>query len=157
MAKYTDKQIAEIFIQSLEESKDTVKKQEKIAKEIHQKLDDFLLKLKNTKPTVDDASVREAIVDFERISTDNQQGINITRFAYGLIFIAVLVLGASFYINYLQSKTKSEIREEYRQELLKKELLIGEQEAGFYRKFWQWVEKNPNDWSRLRNSVENQK
>jgi len=40
---------------------------------------------------------------------------------------------------------------------LKKELLIGEQDAEFYKRFWYWVEKNPQDWQTFRNKVENQK
>jgi len=157
MAKYTDKQIAEIFIQSLEEAKDTAKKNEKLTKEIEISLDSFLSKLENTKLSIDDTQAKQTIAYFQKVSEDNQKGVNLTRYAYGLIFAAVLVLGISFYFTYLQIKTKSEIREEYRQELLKKELLIGEQDAEFYKRFWYWVEKNPQDWQKLRNKVENQK
>jgi len=157
MAKYTDKQIAEIFIQSLEEAKDTAKKNEKLTKEIETSLDSFLYKLENTKLSIDDTQAKQTIAFFQKVSEDNQKGIKLTRYAYGLIFAAVLVLGISFYFTYLQIKTKSEIREEYRQELLKKELLIGEQDAAFYKRFWQWVEKNPQDWQTFRNKVENQK
>jgi len=157
MAKYTDKQIAEIFIQSLEESKDTVKKQEKVAHGIHQELNAFLVKLENTRPKVDDASVRQAIVDFNRISTANQQGVNITRFAYGLIFVAVLVLGVSYYFCYLQSKSKSEIIEEYRRDLKKENLLLIKEDSEFIEKLKLWRDKNPNDWERLVNSIDNQR
>jgi len=157
MAKYTDKQIAEIFIQSLEEAKDTAKKNERLTKEIQTSLDSFLSSLEKTRLTVDDTQARQTIDYFKRVSQETQKGINLTRYAYALIFAAVLVLGISFYFTYLQIKTKSEIREEYRQELLKKELLIGEQDAEFYKRFWYWVEKNPQDWQKLRDNVNNQK
>jgi len=104
MAKYTDKQIAEIFIQSLEEAKDTAKKNEKLSKEIRTSLDSFISKIENTKLSVDDTQAKQTIGSFERLLRDNQKGVNLTRYAYGLIFAAVLVLGISFYFTYLQSK-----------------------------------------------------
>jgi len=153
MAKYTDKQIAEIFIQSLEEAKDIAKKNEKLTKEISSSLDNFLSKIENTKLTVDDTQARKAVNDFKIVSKENQKGINLTRYAYGLISVSILVLGFSFFFNYLQVKTKTEIREEYRRELIEENVLIGKQDAEFYNKFWQWVEKNPQDWQTLKNKV----
>lgn len=158
MAKYTDKQIAELFIQSLEEAKETAKKNEELSFEIKQNLNnfnqDFFIKLNKVNLKLDDSQARETIRNFNKISKNNQKGVNLTYFSYSLLLISIIVLGISFYIFYLNIKSKEEIREEYKQELIEKGQYNNQKNAEFLKKFRHWINKNPNDSKDLFNSIE---
>lgn len=158
MAKYTDKQIAELFIQSLEEAKETAKKNEELSFEIKQNLNnfnqDFFIKLNKVNLKLDDSQARETIRNFNKISKNNQKGVDLTYFSYSLLLISIIVLGISFYIFYLNIKSKEEIREEYKQELIEKGQYNNQKNAEFLKKFRHWINKNPNDSKDLFNSIE---
>jgi len=158
MAKYTEKQIAELFIQSLEEAKETAKKNEELSLEIKQNLNnfsqDFFIKLNKVNLKLDDSQARETIRNFNKISKNNQKGVDLTYFSYSLLLISIIVLGISFYIFYLNIKSKEEIREEYKQELIEKGQYNNQKNAEFLKKFRHWINKNPNDSKDLFNSIE---
>lgn len=152
--KFTEKEISLLFIESLEEAKKTAQKNEELEKRLNETLNDFILKLNKTELSVDDKKAKETIDFFVRTHQNAKKAVNLTRFAYGLIATSVFVLGISFYFNYLQIKTKSEIREEYKQELIEKEQYNNEQDAEFLKKFKHWISKNPNDSKSLNNSIQ---
>ena len=143
--KFTEKEISLLFIESLEEAKKTAQKNEELEKRLNGTLNDFILKLNKTELSVDDKKAKETIEFFVRTHQNAKKAVNLTRFAYGLIATSVFVLGISFYFNYLQIKTKSEIREEYKQELIKEHRYNSDKDLKFIKKFNKWVEKNPND------------
>lgn len=158
MAKYTEKQIAELFIQSLEDAKETAKKNEELSQKIKQNLNnfnqDFFTKLNKVNLKLDDSQAKETIKLFNKVSKNVQKGVNLTYFSYSLLLISVIVLGISFYIFYLNIKSKEEIREEYKIELTKKGQYNTKENALYLEKFRYWIKKNPKDSQALNNSIE---
>jgi len=153
--KYTERELSMLFIQSLEEAKETAKKNEELEKRLNEKLNDFILKLNKTELSVDDKKAKETIDFFVRTHQNAKKAVNLTRFAYGLIGVSVFVLGISVYFNYLQIKTKSEIKEEYKQELIKEHKYNSDKDLQFIKKFNKWVEKNPRDSDKFFKNLEN--
>jgi len=158
MAKYTEKQIAELFIQSLEDAKETAKKNKELSQEIKQNLSDFhqtfFTKLNKADLKLDDTQAKETIRFFNKVSKNAQKGVNLTYFSYNLLLISIIVLGISFYIFYLNMKSKEEIREEYKQELTEKGQYNTKENAIYLEKFRYWIKKNPKDSQALNNSIE---
>lgn len=63
-------------------------------------------------------------------------------FCAGLCLISLVAL---FLIYKKGIETKTDIKEEYRKELSEKGQYNTLKDAEFLRKFWLWVDKNPND------------
>ena len=158
--KYTDKQIAEMFIQSLEEAKETVQKNGKISDKINQDLKnfekDFFLKLNKAHLTIDDKQAKETIEFFNRTHQNASKGVELTRFAYGLIFISIIVLGINTYLFYLNIQSKEEIREDYKNELIEKGQYNSKDDSEYLKKFRHWISKNPKDSKILNNAIESE-
>ena len=158
MAKHTEKEIYQVFIQSLEEVKDTAKKQEEISKNLKSNLEnfsnEFFKKANNIHLKLDDSQAKETAVKFEKMLKNAQKGQNLTRFSFWLIGISVLVLGINVYFFWINIQSKLDIREEYKKELIEKEQYNNEQDAEFLKKFKHWISKNPNDSKSLNNSIQ---
>jgi len=158
MSKPSDRQIAEMNLQTLEETKDLMKKNQlqdqEFRKELEAYKNDFFKKLNSVDLKVDDRSVKETVERFERTLQNTSKGVYLTRFAYGLIAVTILVLGVNIYILWLNSQTRSDIREEYKQELTQKGQYNSEEDAEYLKKFRYWISKNPKDSRALNNSIE---
>ena len=151
MAKHTEKEIYQVFIQSLEEVKDTARKQEEISKNLKSNLEnfsnEFFKKANNVHLKLDDSQAKETAVKFEKMLKNAQKGQNLTRFSF-------LVLGINVYFFWINIQSKLDIREEYKKELIEKEQYNNEQDAEFLKKFKHWISKNPNDSKSLNNSIQ---
>lgn len=158
MSKPSDRQIAEMNLQTLEETKDLMKKNQlqnqEFRKELEAYKNDFFKKLNNVDLKVDDRSVKETVERFERVLKNASKVVDLTRFAYGLIAVTILVLGVNVYLFWLNIQTKSDIREEYKQELTQKGQYNSEEDAEYLKKFRYWISKNPKDSRALNNSIE---
>jgi len=158
MSKPSDRQIAEMNIQTLEETKDLMKKNQLQNQKFRKELDDFennlLKKLNSVDLKVDDRSAKETVEFFKRTHQNALKGFDLTRFAYGLITVSVILLGINGYFFWLNTQTKSEIREEYKQELTQKGQYNAEKDAEYLKKFRYWISKNPKDSKALNQAIE---
>ena len=80
-----------------------------------------------------------------------KKGINFTYIGLGLILLAVVF----FYFTYsIGFKNKSDIREEYKKELIQNGQYNTQENAIFLEKFNKWIKKNPKDFEKLSNEID---
>ncbi|MFV0196424.1 hypothetical protein OBJ93_13240 [Empedobacter falsenii] len=80
-----------------------------------------------------------------------KKDINFTYIGLGLILLAVVF----FYFTYsIGFKNKSDIREEYKKELIQNGQYNTQENAIFLEKFNKWIKKNPKDFEKLSNEID---
>lgn len=80
-----------------------------------------------------------------------KKGINFIYIGLGLILLAVVF----FYFTYsIGFKNKSDIREEYKKELIQNGQYNTQENAIFLEKFNKWIKKNPKDFEKLSNEID---
>lgn len=157
MAKYTQQQIAEIIIQSLEEAKETAKKNEKASKEISLVNDELISKLKNTVLSVDNSLAKETIELYKKVSENAQkelkkgrEALNYIFYSLGFCFLGLICLFFAFYIGF---QTKSNIQEDYYMELKTQNKIKSSQEKEFIENFVRWSKQNPKESQNIINKI----
>ncbi|MGV0928683.1 hypothetical protein ACTS9K_16210 [Empedobacter sp. ULE_I145] len=144
-----NKEFLEIFLEESKEISNKIKRLEELSAQIEQNNLNHLRELKQTDIKIDRSGVNQSIEIFKNVIENanktldrTQKGVNWVLFSAGFCLITLVAL---FLIYKKGIETKTDIKEEYKNELIQKGQYNNANDAEFYRKFWRWVDKNPND------------
>ena len=154
----SNKEILEMILSANEEFSRNAQRMEQLASQIEQSNQRYLNDLKRTEIKVDRSGVDQSIDTFRNVVENanktidrTQKGFSSVLFCAGFCLISLVAL---FLIYKKGIETKIDIKEEYRKELSEKGQYNTLKDAEFYSKFWQWVDKNPNDSQNLFRKIE---
>lgn len=153
-----NKQFLEILLAENKEMSEKIRRMEELASQMEQSNQRYLNELKRTDIKVDRSEVDQSIGKLERVAEKTKKGIENThkRFnvvLYSVIFCAIGLVAFFFTFKY-GIEIKSDIKEDYRNELIQKGQYNGQKDAEFLKKFKLWIEKNPKDSKDLFRKVE---
>ena len=144
-----NKQFLEILLDGNKEMSEIVKRLEQLSAQIEQNNLNHLRELKQTDIRVDSSEVRQSIEIFKNVIENanktldrTQKGFNWVLFCAGFCLITLVAL---FLIYKKGIETKTDIKEEYKNELIQKGQYNNTNDAEFLKKFKTWIKKNPND------------
>lgn len=145
----SNKEILEMILSANEEFSRNAQRMEQLASQIEQSNQRYLNELKRTEIKVDRSGVDQSIDAFRNVVEHankslerKQKGFNVVL--YCVVFCAI-GLASLFFAFRFGFQAKSEIRNEFYNELNSKHRILSENEALFMQKFRKWAEKNPND------------
>lgn len=154
----SNKEILEMILSANEEFSKNAQLMEQLASQIEQSNQRYLNELKRTQIRVDDSGVKQSIDIFRNVVENanktidrTQKKFNVTL--YWIVFCAIS-LAALFFSFRFGFQAKSEIRNEFYNELNSKRRILSEKDAMFMQKFRKWADKNPNDSNDLFRKVE---
>lgn len=153
-----NKEFLEIFLAESKEISDKIKRLEQLASQIEQSNQRHLSGVKQTEIKVDRSGVDQSIDTFKNVVENANKSLDKTqkRFnvtLYSVVFCAI-GLAALFFAFRFGFQAKSEIRNEFYNELNSKRRILSEKDAVFMQKFRKWIDKNPNDSNDLFKKVE---
>ncbi|WP_312067596.1 hypothetical protein [Empedobacter sp.] len=153
-----NKHFLEILLDENKEMSDKIKRMEELASQMEQSNVRYLNELKRTQIKVDDSGVKQSIDTFRNVVENANKTIDRTQkkfkvTLYSVVFCAIGLASLFFTFKYGIS-IKSDIKEQYRNELIKNGQYNTPENAEFLRKFRVWIEKNPNDSNDLFRKVE---
>lgn len=156
-----NKQFLEILLAENKEMSEKIKRMEELASQMEQSNQRYLSELKRTDIKIDRSGVDQSIGELERVAEKTKKAIENTqkRFnvvLYSVIFCAIGLLAFFFTFKY-GIEIKSDIKEDYRNELIQKGQYNSKKDAEFLKKFRVWIEKNPNDSKELFRRIDNLK
>lgn len=154
----TNQQLMKMILEESEEISNKIKRLEQLSAQIEQSNQRYLSEFKRIDIKVDRSGVDQSIGELERVAEKTKKAIENTqkRFnvvLYSVVFCAIGLASLFFAFKYGIS-IKSDIKEQYRNELIKKGQYNTPENAKFLRKFRVWIDKNPNDSNDLFRKVE---
>lgn len=154
----SNKEILEMILSANEEFSKNAQRMEQLASQIEQSNQRYLNELKRTQIRVDDSGVKQSTETFKNVVENanktidrTQKKFNVTL--YWIVFCAISLASLFFTFKY-GIGIKSDIKEQYRNELIKNGQYNTPENAEFLKKFRAWIEKNPNDSNDLFRKVE---
>ena len=153
-----NKEFLEIFLAESKEISDKIKRLEQLASQIEQSNQRYLNDLKRTETKVDRSGVDQSIDTFRNVVENANKTIDRTqkRFnvtLYSVVFCAI-GLASLFFAFRFGFQAKSEIRNEFYNELNNENRILSKEDALFIQKFRKWKWKNPKDNKKLMIEVE---
>lgn len=153
-----NKEFLEIFLAESKEISDKIKRLEQLASQVEQSNQRYLNELKRTQIRVDDFGVKQSIGTFRNVVENANKTIDRTqkRFnvtLYWVVFCAIS-LASLFFAFRFGFQAKSDIRNEFYNELNNENRILSKEDAVFMQKFRKWADKNPNDSNDLFRKVE---
>ena len=147
-----------IILEESEEISNKIKRLEQLSAQIEQSNQRYLSEFKRIDIKVDRSGVDQSIGELERVAEKTKKAIENTqkRFnvvLYSVVFCAIGLVALFFAFKY-GIEIKSDIKEDYRNELIQKGQYNSKKDAEFLKKFRVWIEKNPNDSKDLFRKVE---
>lgn len=144
-----NKEFLEIFLEESKEISNKIKRLEQLSAQIEQNNLNHLRELKQTDIRIDRSGVNQSIEIFKNVIENanktldrTQKGFKWVLFCAGFCLISLFAL---FLIYKKGIETKTDIKEEYKNELIQKGQYNNANDAEFLKKFKNWIKKNPND------------
>ena len=153
-----NKQFLEILLAENKEMSEKIKRMEELASQMEQFNVRYLNELKRTQIRVDDSGVKQSIDTFRNVEENayisiekKKKRFNVTL--YSVVFCAI-GLASLFFAFRFGFQAKSEIRNEFYNELNNENRILSKEDALFIQKFRKWKWKNPKDNKNLMIEVE---
>ena len=157
----TSQQLMKLILEESEIISEKIKRLEQLSAKIEQSNRNHLEQLKRTDIKVDNSGVNRSIAELERVAEKTVKSIQTTQTGFNWVLYTVVFsaisLAALFFAFKYGFQAKSEIRNEYYNELNKEGRILSEKNAVFMEKFYKWVDKNPNDSKELFREVNKMK
>ena len=154
----SNKEILEMILSANEEFSRNAQRMEQLASQIEQSNQRYLSELKRTDIKVDRSGVDQSIGELERVAEKTKKAVENTQKRFNVVLYSVVfcVIGllAFFFTFKYGIEIKSDIKEDYRNELIQNGQYNGQKDAEFLKKFKLWIEKNPKDSNDLFRKVE---
>ena len=145
----------------LEESEiisDKIKRLEQLSDQIEQSNQQYLNELKRTDIKVDRSGVDQSVGELERVAEKTKKAIENTQKRFNVVLYSVVFcaigLASLFFAFRFGFQAKSEIRNEFYNELNNENRILSKEDALFIQKFRKWKWKNPKDNKNLMIEVE---
>ena len=157
----TSQQLMKLILEESEIISDKIKRLEQLSAQIEQSNRNYLEQLKRTDIKVDNSGVNKSIAELERVAEKTVKSIQTTQKGFNwVLYTAVfsaISLAALFFAFRFGFQAKSEIRNEYYNELNDENRILSKDDAVFIQKFRIWKSKNPKDNKKLMIEVEKMK
>ena len=154
----SNKEILEMILSANEEFSKNAQRMEQLASQIEQSNQRYLNELKRTQIRVDSSGVDQSIDTFRNVVENANKSLEKTKKGINCVLYQVVFctigLAALFFTFKYGISIKSDIKEQYRNELIKNGQYNTPENAEFLRKFRLWIDKNPNDSKDLFRKVE---
>lgn len=154
----TNQQLMKMILEESEEISNKIKRLEQLSAQIEQSQQNYLNELKRTEIRVDDSGVKQSIDTFKNVVENANKTIDRTqkRFNVTLYWVVFCAIGLAslFFAFRFGFQAKSEIRNEFYNELNSENRILSKDDAIFIQKFRKWADKNPNDSDDLFKKVE---
>ena len=145
----TNQQLMKMILEESEIISDKIKRLEQLSAQIEQSNQRYLSELKRTDIKVDRSGVDQSIGELERVAEKTKKAVENTQKRFNVVLYSVVfcVIGllAFFFTFKYGIEIKSDIKEDYRNELIQNGQYNGQKDAEFLKKFKLWIEKNPKD------------
>ena len=153
-----NKEFLEIFLAESKEISDKIKRLELLASQIEQSNQQYLSELKRTDIKVDNSGVKQSIDTFRNVVETANKTIDRTQKRFNVLLYSVIFcaigLASLFFAFRFGFQAKSEIRNEFYNELNNENRILSKEDALFIQKFRKWKWKNPKDNKKLMIEVE---
>lgn len=157
----TSQQLMKMILEESEIISDKIKRLEQLSAQIEQSNQQYLSELKRTDIKVDNSGVKQSIDTFRNVVETANKTIDRTQKRFNVVLYSVIFcaigLASLFFAFRFGFQAKSEIRNEFYNELNSKHRILSENDALFMQKFRRWKDKNPNDSNELFNKIERMK
>ena len=154
----TNQQLMKIILEESEEISNKIKRLEQLSAQIEQSNQRYLSEFKRIDIKVDRSGVDQSIGELERVAEKTKKAVENTQKRFNVVLYSVVfcVIGllAFFFTFKYGIEIKSDIKEDYRNELIQNGQYNGQKDAEFLKKFKLWIEKNPKDSNDLFRKVE---
>lgn len=154
----TNQQLMKMILEESEEILNKIKRLEQLSAQIEQSNQRYLSEFKRIDIKVDRSGVDQSIGELERVAEKTKKAIENTQKRFNVVLYSVVFcaigLAALFFAFKYGIEIKSDIKEDYRNELIQKGQYNSKKDAEFLKKFRVWIEKNPNDSKDLFRKVE---
>ncbi len=144
-----NKQFLEILLDENKEMSEKIKRMEELASQMEQSNQRYLSELKRTDIKVDRSGVNQSIGELERVAEKTKKAIENTQKRFNVVLYSVVFcaigLASLFFAFRFGFQAKSEIRNEYYNELNNENRILSKDDALFIQKFRKWHWKNPKD------------
>ena len=154
----TSQQLMKMILEESEIISDKIKRLEQLSTQIEQSNQQYLNELKRTDIKVDNSGVKQSIVELERVAEKTKKAIENTQKRFNVVLYSVVFcaigLASLFFAFRFGFQAKSEIRNEFYNELNNENRILSKEDALFIQKFRKWKWKNPKDNKKLMIEVE---
>lgn len=154
----TSQQLMKLVLEESEIISDKIKRLEQLSTQIEQSNQQYLNELKRTDIKVDNSGVKQSIVELERVAEKTKKAIENTQKRFNVVLYSVVFcaigLASLFFAFRFGFQAKSEIRNEFYNELNNENRILSKEDALFIQKFRKWKWKNPKDNKKLMIEVE---
>lgn len=145
----TSQQLMKMILEESEIISDKIKRLEQLSDQIEQSNQQYLNELKRTDIKVDRSGVDQSIGELERVAEKTKKAIENTQKRFNVVLYSVVFcaigLASLFFTFKFGFQAKSEIRNEFYNELNKENRILSKDDAIFIKKFRVWINKNPKD------------
>lgn len=154
----TSQQLMKMILEESEIISDKIRRLEQLSDQIEQSNQQYLNEFKRIDIKVDRSGVDQSIGELERMAEKTKKAIENTQkrlnvVLYSVVFCAI-GLASLFFAFRFGFQAKSEIRNEFYNELNNENRILSKEDALFIQKFRKWKWKNPKDNKKLMIEVE---
>lgn len=154
----TSQQLMKMILEESEEISNKIKRLEQLSTQIEQSNQRYLSEFKRIDIKVDRSGVDQSVGELERVAEKTKKAIENTQKRFNVVLYSVVFcaigLASLFFAFRFGFQAKSEIRNEFYNELNNENRILSKEDALFIQKFRKWVDKNPNDSNNLFRKVE---
>lgn len=154
----TSQQLMKMILEESEEISNKIKRLEQLSAQIEQSNQRYLSEFKRIDIKVDNSGVKQSIGELERVAEKTKKAIENTQKRFNVVLYSVVFcaigLASLFFAFRFGFQAKSEIRNEFYNELNNKNRILSKEDALFIQKFRKWKWKNPKDNKKLMIEVE---
>ena len=154
----TSQQLMKMILEESEIISDKIKRLEQLSDQIEQSNQQYLNELKRTDIKVDRSGVDQSVGELERVAEKTKKAIENTQKRFNVVLYSVVFcaigLASLFFAFRFGFQAKSEIRNEFYNELNNENRILSKEDALFIQKFRKWKLKNPKDNKKLMIEVE---
>ncbi|WP_413534102.1 hypothetical protein [Empedobacter brevis] len=154
----TSQQLMKMILEESEIISDKIKRLEQLSDQIEQSNQQYLNELKRTDIKVDNSGVKQSIDTFRNVVENANKTIDRTQKRFNVLLYSVIFcaigLASLFFAFRFGFQAKSEIRNEFYNELNNENRILSKEDALFIQKFRKWKWKNPKDNKKLMIEVE---
>ncbi len=154
----TSQQLMKMILEESEEISNKIKRLEQLSAQIEQSNQRYLSEFKRIDIKVDNSGVKQSIGELERVAEKTKKAIENTQKRFNVVLYSVVFcaigLASLFFAFRFGFQAKSEIRNEYYNELNNENRILSKDDALFIQKFRKWKWKNPKDNKKLMIEVE---
>ena len=154
----TSQQLMKMILEESEIISDKIKRLEQLSDQIEQSNQQYLNELKRTDIKVDRSGVDQSVGELERVAEKTKKAIENTQKRFNVVLYSVVFcaigLASLFFAFRFGFQAKSEIRNEFYNELNNENRILSKEDALFIQKFRKWKWKNPKDNKNLMIEVE---